>query len=88
MPSLDKDDELFAAVLPGLRALADHLMEGEVHEPTLQATELIDQVYFRMVGAKGRHWENQEHFFAIAARMMRRYLIDHARTPDSTEPLP
>jgi len=44
----------------------------------------VDQIYFRMVGAKDRDWQSRQHFFAIAARAMRRYLIDHARgRPDA-----
>ena len=39
----------------------------------------MDQIYFRMVAAKERDWQNRKHFFAIAARAMRRHLIDHAR---------
>jgi len=73
------ENELFALVLPNLRRLAHHLMRGERKGHTLQATELVDQVYIRLVAAKDRNWENRQHFFAIAARTMRRYLIDHAR---------
>lgn len=75
----DAENELFTVVMPKLRSLATYLMKGERQGHTLQATELIDQVYFRMVGAKDRDWQNRQHFFAIAARVMRRYLIDHAR---------
>lgn len=75
----DAENELFTVVMPKLRSLAAYLMKGERQGHTLQATELIDQVYFRMVGAKDRDWQNRQHFFAIAARVMRRYLIDHAR---------
>jgi RNA polymerase sigma factor (TIGR02999 family) len=45
----------------------------------LQATELVDQIYIRLVAAKDRDWHNRQHFFAIAGRAMRRHLIDHAR---------
>jgi len=73
------ENELFELVLPNLRRLARHLMGGERKDHTLQATELVDQIYIRMVAAKDRDWQNRQHFFAIAARAMRRYLIDHAR---------
>ena len=45
----------------------------------MQTMDLIDQIYFKMVTAKDRDWQNRQHFFALAARAMRRYLIDHAR---------
>jgi RNA polymerase sigma factor (TIGR02999 family) len=79
------ENELFALVLPNLRRLAHHLMKGERKGHSLQATELVDQIYFRLVGAKDRDWRNRQHFFAIAARAMRRYLIDHARGRPNAE---
>lgn len=78
------EDALFAMVMPNLRRLAHHLMRGERKGHTLEATELVNQIYFRMVGAKDRDWRSRQHFFAIAARAMRRYLIDYARSrPDA-----
>src|SRR5215471_12399520 len=77
--SREAENELFALVLPDLRRLADYLMKGERKGHSLQATELVDQIYFRLVSAKDRDWQNRQHFFAISARVMRRYLIDHAR---------
>src|SRR5579859_499849 len=73
------ENELFAIVMPNLRRLARHMMMRERKGHTLQATELVDQIYLRMVKAKNQDWRNRQHFFAIAARAMRRYLIDHAR---------
>lgn len=73
------ENQLFALVLPDLRRLAHYLMKCERKGHTLQATELVDQIYVRLVAAKDRDWRNRQHFFAIAARAMRRYLIDHAR---------
>jgi RNA polymerase sigma factor (TIGR02999 family) len=77
--SREAEDELFALVLPNLRRLAHHIMRGERKGHTLQPTELVNQIYIRMVAAKDRDWQNRQHFYAIAARAMRRYLIDHAR---------
>jgi RNA polymerase sigma-70 factor, ECF subfamily len=77
--SREAENALFTAVLPNLKRLAQHLMRRERKGHTLQATELVDQVYFRLVAAKDRDWRNRGHFFAIAARAMRRHLIDHAR---------
>src|ERR1700734_4022672 len=82
--SREAENQLFALVLPNLRRLAHYLMQRERKDHSLQATELVDQIYFRMVAAKERDWQNRKHFFAIAARAMRRYLIDHARgRPDA-----
>jgi RNA polymerase sigma-70 factor (ECF subfamily) len=82
--SRSAEDELFALVLPNLRRLARRLMRGERKGHTLQPTDLVGQAYLRMVGAKDRDWRNRQHFFAIAARVMRRHLIDYARArPDA-----
>jgi RNA polymerase sigma factor (TIGR02999 family) len=77
--SSEAENELFAIVMPDLRRLAHYLMRGERKGHTLQPTELVDQIYFRLVSAKDRDWESRRHFFAIAGRAMRRHLIDHAR---------
>jgi len=82
--SRDAENQLFELVFPNLRSLAHYLMKGERQDHTLQATELVNQIYVRLVAAKNRDWRNRRHFFAIAARAMRRYLIDHARArPDA-----
>jgi len=77
--SREAENELFALVFPELRRLARYLMKGERKGHSLQPTELVNQIYIRLVAAKDRDWRNRRHFFAIAARAMRRYLIDHAR---------
>jgi len=82
--NIGAEDELFARVNADLRRLAHHLLKGERKGGHLQATELVDQIYIRLVAAKDRDWRNRQHFFAIAARAMRRYLIDQARArPDA-----
>ena len=86
--SPEAENELFELVTPNLRRLAHYLMKGERKGHTLQATELVDQIYFRLVDAKDRDWRNRQHFFAIAARAMRRYLIDHARGRPDAELIP
>jgi RNA polymerase sigma factor (TIGR02999 family) len=80
----EAENALFERVLPELRRLAHYLMKGERKGHTLQATELVNQIYVRLVSAKDRSWQDRRHFFAIAARAMRRHLIDHARgRPDA-----
>jgi len=83
--SREAENQLFTLVLPSLRRLAHYLMQRERKDHSLQATELVGQIYFRMVAAKDRDWQNRKHFFAIAARAMRRYLIDHARGRPSAD---
>jgi RNA polymerase sigma factor (TIGR02999 family) len=78
------ENELFNLVIPDLRRLAQYLMKGERKGHSLQATELVNQIYLRLVAAKNQDWRSRQHFFAIAGRAMRRYLIDHARArPDA-----
>ncbi len=77
--AVEAENELFSRLNADLRHLAHYLMKGERKGHSLQATELVDQIYIRLVAAKDRDWQNRQHFFAIAGRAMRRYLIDHAR---------
>lgn len=73
------EERLFALVLPDLHKLAGYLMRGERAGHSLQPTALLNEAYFRLVGAREREWENRRHFFAVAGRAMRHFLIDHAR---------
>jgi RNA polymerase sigma factor (TIGR02999 family) len=77
--SQEAEARLFELVLPDLRRMARQCMKGERRDHTLQPTELVNQVYFRLVAAKDQNWQNRAHFFAIAAKAMRRFLIDYAR---------
>jgi RNA polymerase sigma-70 factor, ECF subfamily len=81
----EAENELFEVVLPELRRLARARMRGERRDHPLQTTELVDQIYIRLVAAKNRDWQNRQHFFAIAGRAMRRYLIDLARSRTRAE---
>jgi RNA polymerase sigma-70 factor, ECF subfamily len=81
----EAENELFSRLNADLRRLAGYLMKGERKGHSLQATELVDQIYIRLVAAKDRDWQNRQHFFAIAGRAMRRHLIDHARGRPSGE---
>jgi RNA polymerase sigma-70 factor (ECF subfamily) len=73
------EERLFAAVLPELRKLASRSMRREAPGHSLQSTALLNEAYLRLVGARERDWRDRTHFYAIAARIMRRLLIDHAR---------
>jgi len=81
----EAENELFSRVFPNLRRLAHYLMRGERKGHSLQPTELVDQVYLRLVASKDQDWRNRRHFFAFAARTMRRYLIDYARRRPKAE---
>jgi RNA polymerase sigma factor (TIGR02999 family) len=77
--SVEAENELFRAVMPELQKLARYFMQRERDDHSLHSSDLIHQVYFKLVGAKNRDWQNRRHFFALAARAMRRFLIDYAR---------
>jgi RNA polymerase sigma factor (TIGR02999 family) len=71
-------DRLVPLVHDELHRLAHRYMSGERPGHTLQTTALVDEAYLRLVDQKV-HWQNRSHFFAIAAEVMRRILIDYAR---------
>jgi RNA polymerase sigma factor (TIGR02999 family) len=62
-----------------LRKLAKYQMRREGVSHTLQTTALVNEVYLKFVDQKKAQWNNRAHFFAIAAQLMRRILVDHAR---------
>jgi RNA polymerase sigma factor (TIGR02999 family) len=73
------ETRLFELVQPDLRRLARHYMRRERPGHTLQPTDLLNETYLKLTGAKKVDWRDRGHFFALAARAMRRYLIDYAR---------
>jgi RNA polymerase sigma factor (TIGR02999 family) len=72
-------DELFQRVYRELRQLAGRYMRHERSDHTLQPTALVHEAYLRLVDQQDLSFENRAHFFGVAARVMRRVLIDHAR---------
>jgi len=78
--SPEAEEQLMAKVLGELRRLAASYLRRERAGHTLQPTAVVNEAYMRLVPQRGIHWENRAHFFGIAARMMRRVLVDHART--------
>ena len=72
-------DELFPLVYDELRQLARRRMRRERQGHTLRTTALVNDAYLRLVDQRQVRWQNRAHFFAIAAQMMRRILVDHAR---------
>ena len=75
----DAESRLFELLLPDLRRMARRYFRGERAGHTLQATALVNEAFLRLVRAKDIDWQDRGHFFAVAARMMRRYLTDHAK---------
>jgi hypothetical protein len=59
------EERLFALVLPDLHKIARHMMAGERPDHSLQPTALLNEIYFRLVGARERDWESRKHFFAV-----------------------
>lgn len=72
-------EKLIPLVYDRLRLLARKLLGHESPAHTLQPTALVNEAYLRMVGQRQVDWQGKTHFFAIAAKMMRRVLVDHAR---------
>jgi RNA polymerase sigma factor (TIGR02999 family) len=72
-------DELVPHIYGELRRLARRHMSGERRGHTLQTTALVHEVYARLVDAEVT-WQDRAHFYAVAARAMRRVLVDHARS--------
>ena len=72
-------DRLVPIVYEELRRLARHYMRGEREGHTLQTTALVNEAYLRLAGIDGLRWRDRAHFFALAATLMRRVLVDHAR---------
>jgi RNA polymerase sigma factor (TIGR02999 family) len=76
-------DKLLPLVYEELRILASQKLSHEQPGQTLQATALVHEAYFRLVGDNDRNWQGQGHFFASAAEAMRRILVDSARRKKS-----
>jgi RNA polymerase sigma factor (TIGR02999 family) len=73
-------DSLMPVVYDELRRLARHHMNREAANRTLQTTALIHEAYLKLVDQKRVRWQNRAHFFAVSAQLMRRILVDMART--------
>jgi RNA polymerase sigma-70 factor (ECF subfamily) len=86
----DKDAEarLFELLMPDLRKMANRHFRNERSGHTLQPTALVNEVFLRLERTKNVEWNDRGHFFAIAATIMRRYLIDYARARPHVELMP
>ena len=72
-------DELMPLVERELRRLAGAFLRRERPDHTLQPTALVNEAYLRLIDQRDAHWQNRSQFFAVAAQLMRRILVDHAR---------
>jgi len=72
-------DALVPVVYDELRRVARRCLIGQRPDHTLQSTALVHEVYLRLVSQESVRFENRIHFFAFAAQLMRRILVDHAR---------
>ena len=79
----DGDETALESLMPlvygELRRLANNYLRSERPGHTLQPTALVNEAYLRLVDQKNSRWQNRAHFYGIAAKLMRRILIDHAR---------
>ena len=73
-------DQLAPIVYTELRRLARHYMARERRDHTLQPTALVHEAYMRLADFQRLHWKNRVHFFAISSQVMRRVLVDSARS--------
>ena len=72
-------EALVPLVYDELRRLARYYLASQRSDHTLQSTAIVHEAYLRLAGFDNVHWENRSHFFAVAAQLMRRILVDHAR---------
>ena len=75
----DVGEQLLSAVYTELHRQAARAMRRESDEVTLQATALVHEAYLRLIDQSRVEWRNRAHFFGVAAQLMRRILVDHAR---------
>jgi RNA polymerase sigma factor (TIGR02999 family) len=73
-------DRLIPLVYDELHRLAHRYMRQERPGHTLQSTALVHEAYQRLIDSRNVHWQNRTHFFAVAAQLMRRILVDFARS--------
>jgi RNA polymerase sigma factor (TIGR02999 family) len=78
-------DSLIPLVYDDLRRLAHHYLRSERAGHTLQTTALAHEAYFRLASQKKVDWQNRGHFFAVCAKIMRRILVDYARSRGSAK---
>jgi RNA polymerase sigma factor (TIGR02999 family) len=78
----DRDalDKLIPLVYDQLKQIADRFLRRENAARPLQSTELVHEVYFRLIDQSRSDWQSRSHFFGVAATIIRNLLVDHARS--------
>jgi RNA polymerase sigma factor (TIGR02999 family) len=76
----DAIDRLFEVVYPQLRQIAGALFRGERPENVLQPTSVVNELFLKLIRQRSLRFEDREHFYSLSARLMRRVLLDHARS--------
>jgi RNA polymerase sigma factor (TIGR02999 family) len=78
-------ERMMVLVYPELRRIAQRCLGSERGGHTLQATALVNEAYLRLVDTPRIEWQDRAHFFAVGARLMRRILVDYARSKGSAK---
>lgn len=73
-------EELFELVYPHLRKIAGAIFRGERPENLLQPTSVVNELFLKLVRQRSLQFEDREHFYSLSARLMRRVLVDQARS--------
>jgi RNA polymerase sigma factor (TIGR02999 family) len=73
-------DHLFELVYPQLRRIAGALFRGERPENVHQPTSIVNELFLKLIRQRSLRFEDREHFYSLSARLMRRVLLDHARS--------
>jgi len=76
----DAMSRLIPLVYQELRSMADHYLQAERKDHTLSRTALVNELYLRLVDQNRADWKDRAHFLGVAAHLMRRILVDHARS--------
>ena len=72
-------EKLIPLVYDGMHRIAERHIRHERPGHTLQPTAIVHETYLKLIGQHAGHWQNRVHFFAVAAKLMRQILVDHAR---------
>ena len=78
-------EKLIPLVYGELRRLADRYLRRERPGHTLQSTALVNEAWMKLIDQRNVHWQNRAHFFGVAAQMIRRILVDYARSRNASK---
>lgn len=78
-------EQLTPIVYDELRRIARRHLARERKDHTLQSTALVHEAYLRLIGGSASEYQNRQHFFAVAAQVIRRVLVDHARAVNAAK---